>query len=164
MPTGRRYKVRCGICGSTFNKDYTNKHCCSFHAGYNVHTLPTSLCRESNQSSLSSHFLTSVQPGEQIEQPSHSALIAEDNQHDHSLDEEHQSEEIQSPQSEIVQPSEMLSDEEMREDASPGLVNIYTTSDSPDSDTDADDTAVILSDSDTDVVTCYGKLRHLKFV
>ena len=56
----------------------------------------------------------------------------------------------------------MLSDEEMLEDASPGCVNVHTTSDSPNSDTDPDDTDAILSDSDTeDVVTCYEKLGHL---
>ena len=162
MPIGRHYKVRCGKCGSMFNKDYTNKHCRSFHKSYDVHTLPTLLRRESNQSSLSSHLLTSVQYRKQIEQPSHPALIAKDNQHDHLLDEERQLEEIQSPQSEIEQPNKMLSDEAMLEDTSPGCVNIRTTSDSPNSDTDADDPDVILSNSDTeDVVTCYGKLRHL---
>ena len=78
------------------------------------------------------------------------------------MDEERQSEEIQSLQSEIEQPNEILSDEEMLEDASSNRVNIHTTSDSPNSDTDADDPDAILSDSDTeDVVTCYGILRHL---
>ena len=78
------------------------------------------------------------------------------------MDEERQSEEIQSLQSEIEQPNEMLSDEEMLEDASSGRVNIHTTSDSPNFDTDADDPDAMLSDSDTeDVVTCYGKLLHL---
>ena len=64
----------------------------------------------------------------------------------------------------MEQPNEMLSDEEMLDDASPGRVNIHSTSDSLDTDTDADDTAAILSDNDTeDVVPCWGKLGTLRY-
>ena len=67
MPVGRRYKVKCGICGSTFNKDYTSKHCRNSHPNYNITTLPTTICQEPNQSSISTLLGSHVE--DQIQQP-----------------------------------------------------------------------------------------------
>ena len=129
MPVGRRYKVKCGICGSTFNNDYTSKHCRTSHPSYNVTTLPTTVCRESNQSTLSTLFVSRVQ--EQAKSPSRSP--PNDTQSDQSSDEEHQPEALiefeealfrretceNDPQSEIEQQHEMTSDEEMVDKPSP---------------------------------------------
>ncbi|CAB4033677.1 Hypothetical predicted protein [Paramuricea clavata] len=88
MPVGRCYKVKCGICGSTFNNDYTSKHCRICHPCYNVTTLATTVCRKSNQSALSTLFVSHVQ--EQAKSTSRS--LPNDTQFDQSSDEEHQPE------------------------------------------------------------------------
>ena len=180
MPVGKRYKVRCGICGSTFNKDYTSKHCRTSHPSYNVDTLPTTVCREPDQSTLSTLFGIVSHVQEQVKQPSRSP--PKDTQSEQSLDEEHEPEapvefeevllrEVpgNNPQSKIVQQNEMTSDEEMLDGPSPVHLNMNrddqvdkTTSHSSDSDTENTDTVTFDLENDTECwITCYGKLRHL---
>ncbi|CAM1309479.1 Uncharacterised protein g5170 [Pycnogonum litorale] len=39
MPN-KRYKVTCALCKSTFNNDFTGKHCKLKHPKYNARNLP----------------------------------------------------------------------------------------------------------------------------
>lgn len=178
MPVGRRYKVTCGICGSTFNKDYTSKHCRTSHPSYNIETLPTTVCKDSNQPTISGLFLSTAKEQDNKTSPSppkDSESLKKEYQDQHvvmgekepetpQIDEMLSAHECHSQLKNVTECDmvESHSNEDLTDDIhvhhqtdETFLVNSYS-----DTETSTDDTAT--SEEDTECwITCYGKLKHL---
>ena len=160
MPVGRRYKVKCGICGSTFNKDYTSKHCRNSHLNYNITTLPTTICQEPNQSSISTLLGSHVE--DQIQQPPQ--VVIDTQPQDNPLLRDQPDEAIQSTENQSHSHYEVAENDEVvlhenDDEISEEITKLFkTTSDSSHSETESTGSVTIERNMEH-WTTCYGKLQ-----
>ena len=151
--------LQSGIRGSTFNKDYTSRHCRNSHPNYNITTLPTTTCREPNQSSLSS--LLGSREEEQIPQPPH--VVIDTQPQDNQLLRDQPDEAIKSKEGQSHSHDEVADNDEVEQDENDGKISeemiefCKTTS----SHSETERTGSVTIEKDTERwTTCYGKLRH----